>query len=142
MPKYWIGVASREHVKKGVSGGFAQICHGKPGPLKRMSPGDWIIYYSPVEQFGKKTLCQKFTAIGKIKDKAPYEFCMSKDFCPWRRDVTFVHAQDIAIKPLIDTLTFIKNKSRWGFPFRWGCFEIPKKDFHIIADSMKAKVDE
>ena len=27
---YWIAVASREHVRRGVAGGFAQVCHGKP----------------------------------------------------------------------------------------------------------------
>ncbi len=27
----------------GVAGGFCQLCHGKSGPLKQMSQGDWII---------------------------------------------------------------------------------------------------
>ncbi|MGG1220830.1 EVE domain-containing protein, partial [Priestia endophytica] len=27
--RYWVGVASRDHVMKGVQGGFAQLCHGK-----------------------------------------------------------------------------------------------------------------
>lgn len=52
MTRYWIGVASREHVHRGVKGGFAQVCHGKPGPLERMAEGDWIIYYSPTVEFG------------------------------------------------------------------------------------------
>ncbi|WP_313897332.1 EVE domain-containing protein [Bacillus cereus group sp. BfR-BA-01380] len=43
---YWIGVASRDHVLKGVEGGIAQLCHGDSSPLKRMKSGDWIIYYS------------------------------------------------------------------------------------------------
>lgn len=136
MPKYWMAVASHEHVKKGVSGGFAQVCHGKAGPLKRMIPGDWIIYYSPVEIFEQKIPCRKFTAIGKIKEKDPYQFCMSDDFIPWRRDIAFVSAEDTSIEPLINELTFIKNKSRWGFPFRRGCFEIPEKDFKLIAKMM------
>ncbi len=34
---HWLAVASREHVKRGIAGGFAQVCHGKPGPLKQMS---------------------------------------------------------------------------------------------------------
>jgi hypothetical protein len=29
MLKYWIGVASKEHVLRGVDEGFAQVCHGK-----------------------------------------------------------------------------------------------------------------
>jgi hypothetical protein len=41
--RYWIGVASREHVMKGICDGFAQLCHGKEDPLKKMNTGDWII---------------------------------------------------------------------------------------------------
>jgi hypothetical protein len=26
---YWIGVALKDHVLKGVAGGFCQLCHGK-----------------------------------------------------------------------------------------------------------------
>jgi len=140
MVKYWIGVASREHVKKGVEGGFAQVCHGKGGPLKRMVPGDWIIYYSPVEMFGEKSPCRKFTAIGTIDKNDPYEFCMSSDFIPWRRDVRFLPSSDVSIEPLIFELTFIKDKIRWGFPFRSGCFEIPERDFLLIAKKMGADV--
>ena len=41
--RYWIGVASKDHVSRGVDGGFCQLCHGKAQPLKRMASGDWII---------------------------------------------------------------------------------------------------
>jgi len=142
MPKYWIGVASHEHVQKGVEEGIAQVCHGKGGPLKRMKPGDWIIYYSPVEFFGEKEQCRKFTAVGKIKDNDPYQFCMNKDFVPWRRDVSFVKAKDVEIKQLIDRLDFIRNKKRWGFSFRRGCFEIFQKDFCLITQKMGVKIND
>ena len=142
MPKYWIGVASYEHVKLGVAGGFAQVCHGKGGPLKRMTPGDWLIYYSPVEIFGSKEPYRKFTAIGQINANDPYEFCMSHDFIPWRRDVVFSQAKPISIAPLINGLDFIKNKQSWGFPFRRGCLEISIKDFKLIANMMGVKNHE
>jgi len=44
--KFWIGVASKDHVLRGIDGGFCQLCHGSAQPLKRMSVGDWLIYYS------------------------------------------------------------------------------------------------
>ena len=65
-PGYWIGVASRVHVQNGVDGGFAQLCHGRCPPLKRLEEGDWIVYYSPRERFNEKTPCQSFTAIGQV----------------------------------------------------------------------------
>ena len=136
MTRYWIGVASKEHVERGVQGGFAQVCHGKAGPLNRMKQGDWIIYYSPTLRFGEKISCQCFTALGKIKDKDPYLFPMSDEFTPWRRDVSFTKIKEVPIHPLIDSLSFIKDKKKWGFPFRRGCFEIPKEDFQILAKAM------
>jgi len=140
MPRYWIAVASREHVMLGVKAGIAQVCHGKPGPLKLMKPGDWIVYYSPVEIFGQKTPCRRFTALGKVDKKEPYQYAMSKDFIPWRRDVTFLTTQELAIEPLIEKLTFIKNKQRWGFPFRRGVFSVPRQDFELIAQGMGVDV--
>lgn len=133
---YWIAVASREHVKRGVAGGFGQVCHGKPGPLKQMTADDWIVYYSPTEQFGEKMPCRKFTAIGRVKPREPYQFQMSSDFIPWRRDIAFIAAKEAPIEPLIDSLVFIQNKQRWGFPFRRGCFSISLSDFQLIASSM------
>lgn len=142
MSSYWIGVASREHVKRGVAGGFAQVCHGKPGPLKRMKPGDWIIYYSSVEKFGEKAPCRRFTALGKIGAGEPYQYAMSDDFIPWRRNVSFCVAEEVAIEPILDKLSFIHDKRRWGFPFRRGCFEIPEDDFVIIAERMGVSIHD
>jgi hypothetical protein len=136
MVRYWIGVASKEHVQRGVAGGFAQVCHGKAGPLNRMKEGDWIVYYSPTIQFGKKEPCQSFTAIGEIKGEDPYPFAMSENFVPWRRNVSFVKSYEIPIQTLLERLSFIQDKKKWGFPFRRGCFEISQKDFQIIAGAM------
>lgn len=136
MTKYWIAVASKEHVLRGQKEGIMQVCHGKQNPLKRIKAGDWIIYYSPTELFGHKTPCRKFTAIGRIKDGEPYQFKMSDDFIPWRRDVDFAPSHDASIEPLIDDLSFIKNKKQWGFIFKYGLVSIPQDDFKIIASSM------
>lgn len=142
MARYWIAVASKEHVLRGVEQGICQVCHGKGAPLKRMRPGDFIIYYSPVEFFGQKQPCRQFSAIGKIIDREPYQFKMSDDFIPWRRDVHFYSAKPVAIEPLIDKLSFIINKRQWGFPFRRGCFAINAQDFALIAKQMGVNIDE
>lgn len=136
MPNYWIAVASREHVFRGIKGGFIQVCHGKQGPLKRMKEGDWILYYSPTEQFQKDNPCRRFTAIGRITQEEPYEFHMSENFIPWRRNVIFLDGKELPIVPLIGKLSFISDKQRWGFPFKRGCFSINEKDFQMIAKGM------
>lgn len=136
MTRYRIGVASREHVHLGVAGGFAQVCHGKPGPLSRMSEGDWLIYYSPTLRFGFKEPCRSFTAIGRVMPGDPYSFAMSEDFVPWRRNVRYLAPEETPVEPLLEMLTFIKDKKRWGSPFRRGCFEISAEDFRTIAKAM------
>jgi hypothetical protein len=37
---------------------------------------------------------------------------------------------------LIEELTFIKDKTHWGAPFRFGTVETPKRDFRLIASKM------
>lgn len=134
--QYWIGVASKDHVQNGIKEGICQLCHGKAAPLKRMKPGDWLIYYSGKEKFGEKEPCQKFTAIGQVKDDNVYEYEMSPDFIPFRRRINFVDSEEASIITLINNLEFIKDKTRWGAPFRFGFLEISKKDFELISEAM------
>ncbi len=134
--RFWIGVASRQHVLIGKAGGFAQLCHGKERPLKRMAKGDWIIYYSPQEILGEKTPCQRFTAIGEVISEKVYQVEMAPGFTPFRRDIRFSPAKEIPIRPLIDQLSFIKDKANWGYLFRFGHLQIPETDFRFIAEAM------
>lgn len=134
---YWIVVASKEHVKNGIKGGFAQACHGKATPLKKMKKGDYVIYYSSKLFFNRKDKCQEFTAIGKVKNTAIYQVEMSPNFYPFRIDIDFFKAQDISILPLIQKLEFIPNKQKWGYPFRWGILQINEHDFKLISNLMR-----
>ncbi|WP_434779221.1 EVE domain-containing protein [Neisseria sp. Ec49-e6-T10] len=139
--RYWIGVASKDHVDKGKTGGFCQLCHGKAEPLKRMHRGDWLIYYSPKEKFHTNTPYQHFTAVGQIIDDQTYSYQMSENFILFRRNIHFLSSQDVAIHPLISSLQFIKNKKSWGMAFRYGFFEISQDDFQLITTNMMANND-
>ncbi|MDO6437889.1 EVE domain-containing protein [Cyclobacterium sp. 1_MG-2023] len=137
--KYWIIVASKDHVKNGVADGIAQACHGKSGPLIKMNKGDFVIYYSGKQNYKKPEKCQEFTAIGEVKDQEVYSFQMTEYFCPFRRKITFFESRDIPISSLIDNLAFIQNKKYWGYRFRYGFLEINKQDFDLIANQMLIK---
>ncbi len=134
--KYWIGVASQEHVMRGVALGICQFCHGKLAPAKRPLKGDYIVYYSSKISMHGPVVCQKFTAIGVITDEAPYQVDAGGGFMPFRRNVAYFNANDVAIAPLIDRLPFIKNKRSWGMVFRYGFFAIDQESFGIIAQAM------
>jgi predicted RNA-binding protein len=136
MSKYWAIVASRDHVQRGIEGGFAQACHGKCAPLKRLKPQDGVIYYSSKERFGEPEPCQAFTAIGSVVDEDVFQVKMSENFSPFRRRVNFVPCRVVKIQPLIAELSFIKDKQHWGAPFRFGLLEIPEHDYQRIAQDM------
>lgn len=133
---YWIGVVSKEHVMRGVELGIAQLGHGKRAPLARMHRGDWLIYYSPKIALDGKELYQCFTAIGEVADDDIVQVKISDTFQPFRRKVDYKPSKDVSILPLIPELSFIKDKKRWGYGFRFGLIEIPKSDFDIIASAM------
>ena len=81
-------------------------------------------------------LYQKFTAIGKIIDDAPYQVDIGDGFKPFRRNINYFDAKHIDIKPLVPLLPFIKNKNSWGYFFRYGFLKIDQKSFEIIASGM------
>lgn len=140
--RYWTGVASKDHVARGVAGGFCQLCHGKAAPLKRMQPGDWMAYYSPKLSFEGDDACQEFTAIGEVVDDAVYPFEMAPGFVPFRRDIRFLEARVTPIRPLIERLSFIRDPKRWGYAFRFGHIEMTRADFELIAERMLGGVPE
>ena len=132
----WINTVSRSHVERGVAGGFTQANHGKPHMLRRMERGDWIVFYSPRTDYPGGTPLQAFTAIGEITDDEPHQAEMSADFHPWRRRVRFLPAREAPIRPLLDDLDFVEDKSRWGYRFRFGVFEISEHDLGVIRAAM------
>ena len=134
--RFWIAVASKDHVMTGVKNGFMQANHGKRSPLRRVSPGDWVIYYSSKLTYGQSTPCQAFTAIGQVKDGEIYTAEMGNGFVPARRDVDFYDCVEVGIRPFIPDLQFIQDKQHWGYMFRFGFFEIFRDDFDLIAQNM------
>src|SRR5262245_2993508 len=123
--RFWVGVVSRSHVEIGVKGGFIQLGHGKKTPLQQLRAGDGMLRYAPRTDYPDGTVLQTFTAIGMVTSGEIYQVEMSSDFKPFRVDVQFQKCREAPIKPLIDQLSFIKNKTHWGAAFRFGQLEIP-----------------
>jgi hypothetical protein len=139
MTKYWIGVASRDHVRVGTASGFCQLGHGKAAPVRRLSPGDRIIYYSPRERMGDGAPVQAFTAIGEVGPGEPEPHDMGGGFVAYRRNVTLYKASDAPIQPLLPLLSFTRSRRQWGTGLRRGLFAIDRTDYDIIANAMGAK---
>jgi hypothetical protein len=132
----WVAVASAEHVALGRAGGFMQVCHGKAAPLRRIKPGDRVVYYSPTRRFRGPGKLQAFTAFGIVRDGAPYQHEMAPGFCPFRRDVRWLAAQEAPIEPLLAQLDFAAGQRSWGAHLRFGLVAIGDHDFQVIAAAM------
>ncbi|MEO8542377.1 MAG: EVE domain-containing protein [Burkholderiaceae bacterium] len=144
MTGNWIAVASAEHARRGcatLEQGYMQVCHGKVAPLKRVGPGDRVVYYAPTVTMGGKDKLQSFVSIGIVQPGEPYPFDMGGGFVPYRLNVIYAAAREAPIAPLLDQLEFVEDRSRWGYKFRFGLFRVNDHDMSLIANSMKAKRD-
>lgn len=140
MSAFWVAVASAEHVRIGSKNGFMQVNHGKAAPLRRIKPGDGVVYYSPSTVLGEKDGLQSFTAIGAVRQGELYEGFMGGGFTPARRDVDWRDAEEAPVKPLLGLLDFTAGKPNWGYQLRFGLFEISEHDFRLIGEAMGAKL--
>jgi len=137
--KYWVNTVSRNHVQIGRQGAFVQAGHGKRAPLERLSKGDFVVFYSPRTSLQGGAPHQRFTAVAEVSDERMYQVEVAADFKPFRSDATYLDCEEADIRPLIPTLRFIKQKTSWGYVFRFGLFEIPQPDFDQIIQAMQAK---
>lgn len=113
-----------------------QVCHGKVAPLKRLQPGEAVIYYSPSERLGGGERLRAFTALGRVCECGPYQVSMGADFNPFRREITWCEGREAPIAPLLDRLSFTAGQRNWGAKFRFGLFQIPESDLVFIAEAM------
>lgn len=135
--QHWLGVVSRDHVRRGVALGIAQIGHGKRGPLLRMAPGDGLIYYSPRETLGSNRPLRAFTAIGRVADGEVWQ-ADEGEFHPWRRRVDYAaDAAAVAVADLDGRLELTARPS-WGSALRRGLVPLSAADFAVIAGAMGA----
>ncbi len=141
--RYWIVVLSKDHALRGISGGFIQACHGKAVPLKRMKAGDYLLCYCHKETFEGNTGYQKFLGLGQITSGNVYQYQMSEEFHPFRIDVNFIlPVPETSIHPLIQHLSFIKDKIHWGYQFRYGHLEINEADFDLIVKNFSSNLSQ
>jgi hypothetical protein len=141
--RFWLAVVHRDHVRRGVEQGIAQVNHGSKAGIQKLSPGDGLVYYSPkdVDPDGRSLQC--FTAIGRIADGEPWQGAsvamLTGDVAPWRRRVEYVDGvTEVPIGPLLPVLDLTRDTPNWGWMMRRGLLEMTAHDFGIIATEMGA----
>jgi len=136
--RYWLGVAHREQVLRGVHTGMAQASAAARSTLADMGEADGIVYYSPRTAFEGDVL-REFTAIGRIADAASGPVGdPGSEYLPWRRRTDYdPEAVATSIRPLLSVLEFSRGDPNWGYQLRRGMLEISRHDFDMIRQQMR-----
>jgi hypothetical protein len=133
--RFWLGVVCRDHVRRGVGLGIAQLGHGKRTGLARLAAGDWLVYYSPRTSLRGGEALQSFTAIGEVADDEIWQ-ADEGDFQPWRRRVRYLPgAAEAGVREFGDALELTSGPN-WGYQLRRGLVELGASDFAAIRRAM------
>ncbi len=120
--RHWVVVASRDHARRGVEGGFIMANHGKKAPLSRMSRGDGILVYSPATTFAKGEPLRAVTFVGEVTGDAPE----ASDVIVGGFRLA-AELREVEPVPLADIREHIAASR-----IRFGCFEISAADAEAI----------
>ncbi len=136
-PRYWIAVVPKVGVERCLAGGFAMFAHGRHDAVMRTKAGEWLAYYSPRTLLKGGEEVRAFTAIGKFTEREPYEAEMMPGRVGWRRDIAFEkRAHEADVYPLLDELSFIRDRTHWGLFFHRSLFSVSRDDFAKVAAAM------
>ena len=131
----WLGVVSRNHVEKGVRLGIVQTNHGTRAGLARMSPGDWVVLYSPKTAYPVGDPLKAFTAIGQVEDAEIWQ-ADEGDFHPFRRRVTWnLDAREAPIADFEGALDLTAGPN-WGYQLRRGLLQLTDHDLGLVRHAM------
>jgi hypothetical protein len=136
-PRYWIAVVPRAGVERCLAAGFAMFAHGRRDAIMRTQPGEWLAYYCPRTLLKGGEEVRAFCAIGRFADREPYETELMPGRVGWCRDIAFqADAHEAGVYPLLDRLSFIRDRAHWGLFFHRSLFSVPRDDFATIAGAM------
>jgi hypothetical protein len=142
--RFWLAVVHRDHVRRGVEQGIAQVNHGSKSGIARLHPGDGLVYYSPKDGYPDGAALRAFTAIGRVAEGGPWQAAPMAmgdrgGVAPWRRRVEYLDdVTEAPIEPLLPVLELTRSTPNWGWIMRRGLLELTAHDFGLIAHEMGA----
>jgi len=120
--RHWVLVASREHARRGLGGGFVMVNHGKRAPLARMSPGDSVLIYSPTTTYPRGEPLRAVTIVGEVTGDEPEPSDVIPD--GFRRAASLREIEPLPLDEIRDHLPV--SRLRFGF------FELDAGDAEAI----------
>src|SRR3954452_4916412 len=127
----WVIVASRDHARRGVHGGFVMANHGKRPPLARMSAGDGVLIYSPRTTYPHGEPLRAVTIVGEVSGDEPEPSDVITD--GFRRAASLREIEPLHLEEIRDHLPV--SRIRFGF------FELDATDAEAIWTLVEHRVD-
>ena len=137
MAAAYLGIAERVHARACTEAGVCVLGLKGPAGVRKLNPGDKVIYYSPKTE-PEGDVLRAFTAIGEVTGEGEYERQFDGASQPmWVRDVAWESdVTEVSIYDLLENLSWIKKPKNWGFYMRGAYREIPMQDYSRIAGAM------
>jgi len=139
MTKYWLLIGSEEYWIYLLKEGYWALKKRWKRKSNKIKKGDKAVAYV-------KYVSAIYGILSIVSD--PYEERKSileedTDLFPIRFKIKpeLVLENPKSIKPLINRLSFIKNKKRWYSYFQTSIRELSKEDFELIYSYLKRKVE-
>lgn len=136
MAAYYLGIAEKSYVDLCTEAGVCVLGISGPSGVKKLNPGDGVIYYSPKTAPDGEVL-RAFTAIGEVTGEGEYERDFGSGTLLWCRNVAWRgEAREVSIYDHLDGLSWIKKPKNWGFYMRGSHRAIPGEDFARLSGAM------
>jgi predicted RNA-binding protein len=146
----WICISNRVNEKITREKNIWGVAKRYINPISRVKIGDTLLMYTIKEISNKVSLPSEITAeyevtSEKFEDEKPI-FVMPENLgdekFPFRIKIKPIQIfkEPIPFKPLIPSLSFIKNKKMWSGSIRTAMREIPEEDYQKIIRAKNLKI--
>ena len=142
MPNYWIFPITQDSLYVSLDKEIVGTRSKNRKRVENWEIGDLIIFYVSREEYHSMNPVREFQALVECISH-PFESNqkiwshIGGDVFPTRVRIRVVNKKKCKIMPLIERLSFIKNKKNWGSAFFSGIRKISQNDFNLIIKAMK-----
>lgn len=144
MTKYWLAISNHENWEILKINNIWGVSHRNLNAIKKINIGDLILIYVSSKISDKKVISPVVITGAYESTSSMYEDTtkiflhpekMPEEVYPFRIKLKPINIfkEPLEFKPLIQKLTFIKNKKMWNGHIRGkGVREIPEDDYNLI----------